>query len=274
MNRKRILSLFIISTYFYGCKQEILYPQHFKFDFCQTCITAQDFVDYEINLGSLKLNQLSDYQHARIFEKINVSRLGVEGASKDTKFNLYFLRKDSAINNFILTSYQIRYDDSLKVLPLSKTVVWYTDKKFFFYDSYFDSIIDPHFIKPFDIKLQRGIAIAIEDSVAALFNKKGIRYQPLNLERTADFPFKNEIYGVGWGNMQVGAGVEFNYNLSPELARMPERNVKEENMSIYYSYQISSSEFLDSVQTMIKKPDFNSHSKDSILKIINSRRTE
>jgi len=172
MNKKIVWLLFIICVY--GCKEKVLYPTHYKFDFCKTCITVQDAVDYEIKLSSIKISQLSDFQHVRIFKKNYVPDLAVKGTFSDTEHDLYFVRKDTALNNFVITCYEMWYNDSINILPLNKIIISRVQKKLFFYDSYFDSLVNLNFTKPFDIKLQRGIAIAVEDSMANLFNKKGI----------------------------------------------------------------------------------------------------
>jgi|GEM_PF-5548380 len=94
----------------------------------------------------------------------------------------------------------------------------------------------------------------------------------MNLERTEDFPFKNQIYGVAWGNMQASGDVEFNYN-RPDNGWTKERNVTKESMSVYYTYLISEAEFIiDTLETMVMNPDFNNQDRDSILNMLAKRR--
>ena len=123
MNSKRILFLFIISCQLYGCNEKIISPHNFNFDFCKTCITVQDVIDYETKLGSKKITRLSEFDHLRIFDKQYTTRLDADTSFEDTKFNLYFIRKDTALNNFIVTCYEMSYTDSINTLPLNKIII-------------------------------------------------------------------------------------------------------------------------------------------------------
>lgn len=237
-----------------SCKKPFIKPANFQFDFCKKCITVSDVINFETELGSKRIGALSDFEHVRIFKKNAVPDLAIKNSFNDSILNIYFLRKDTSINDFIVTCYSMSYVDSLRVLPLNKIIISSIKKKYFYHDSYFDSIMKHEVSKPYDIKLQRGLAKVIKDSLDIFFNQQGVKYEPLNLERSEDFPLKNEIYGIAWGSMKLGGSVEFNYTLNHSNKYKSRKTLQEKNMSVYFELNYFSP-YLDSLRNKYNFPE-------------------
>jgi|GEM_PF-1869453 len=244
--------LFFFFLLIISCKKPFTIPAKFQFDFCKKCITVNDVINFETELGSKRISTLSDFEHVRVFKKKAVPDLALDSSYKETKHNIYFLRRDTTLNDFVVACYGMEYDDSLTVLPLNKIIVSSVKKKYFYHDSYFDSIIKPELSRPFNIKLQRGLTKLIEDSLSAFMNQKGVKYEPLNLKHEADFPLKDEIYGIAWGSMKMGASVEFNYTLNHNNKYESKATLQEEDMAVYFEYQYFYLNDLDSLENIHK----------------------
>lgn len=252
----RVMLFLIILLYYYtGCnKKELSY--NYKFDYCKDCLTRQDVINYEMSQHSITIPALSDFEDIRIFSKAYNASSGLDTTHKWTKYNLYYLSFDSTLQTLIAKRYFFDNGYLIGKVPDDSILLWGMNIKYFYKDDYLNKFLHSENDTTFNYQKLKLFAQSIRHKMDSINNIMTEKYVPRNIEKSADFPFKDEMYGYIWADPnKYGIRLELNYHLSYAIAHDGESlKIKEKDMAVYFELDYSG-HYLDSLKSKYNFPE-------------------
>lgn len=237
------------------CKNTSINEVYYSFDYCKECTTRKDVLEYEKKLNSLAIPPLSDFEYIRIFKKGFNTSPGLDTSYHDTRFRLFFLSKDTSLNCIVAKCYSFWNGYLISKVPNDKILLWNINIKYLYKDDYLNNFLPKENDTIFNYEKLKLFAQSIRYAMDSINNIMTEKYLPLNIENSADFPFKDDMYGYIWTDPNKYAiRLELNYHLSNEIAYDGKSHkIKEKDMAVYFELNYYGN-YLDSLKDKYNLP--------------------
>jgi len=222
---------------------------NFTFDYCNSCITATDAIEYEKSINGQRIPALTDEEYFRIFEKKSFLNKKYATSYEETINDAIFINIDTLTGLKKITLYNYKNGYLADKFPPDKIFIDKIIIKYFQTDSALNTYYPSNSLRSYNFDSLKAFSEHIKEILDRSQGYKSKKYEPLNIKKQEDFNFKDEIYGYIWmSDLNSSITLELNFSLSYDMIYDSESlKVRQEDMAIYFE-QSYYGQYLDSLR--------------------------